>query len=235
MRRRTFLATFVAGATAGCLDGLFDGAGGEDATPESSGSTGGSNDTANASGVSPTRRYERCDRVAVAYESLPADVRAEFDAALRNGPYVTDGPLLLVQALDPSVSYVERDGTYYRPVVRQESGKAILRVVVEERPTLPTGRTLTVNNGREEPITVSLLEDGRVVAGPTAVEPGAITSFQESAIGTYTLRVRGEDGFEGTFRWHVGERWGDPNVFVTGGGLEADVAVADLPRCPWTA
>ncbi|MFC7156588.1 hypothetical protein ACFQPA_14150 [Halomarina halobia] len=231
MLRRTFLVTFASGAAAGCLDAsdttATDG-GNETLGLRATSDTNGTNETESAT---VERRYRRCDRVIVPYASLPDDVRAEFDAAREDGRYATDGTLYLLQALDPSVSYVERDGTYYRPDVTQEGGETVLRVAVEDRPTLPTGRTLTVGNGREEPVTAAIADDGRTVAGPEVVEPGAITSFRREVVGTYALRVRGEDGFAETVKWPVSERYACPTVAVTDDGLDVTMEETTLEGC----
>lgn len=92
-RRTVLLALATATSTTGCIGSLRD--------------------------TDPNPEYEECQLVRIRYERLPADVKAEVDAALENSRYEAS-ELQFDEAIDTTQSYVVVEETPYEPLLTQK-------------------------------------------------------------------------------------------------------------------
>ena len=171
MNRRTLLAVGGAGlgvATAGCLGGpvgdIVDG------EPEP---------------------LEQCDRIEIAYDSLPNEVQTEVDVALDEGAYETDR-LLFAEAIDPERSFVVVDDTPYKPTVERDDTSEQLTLTDVDTPRLPSPRTVSVYNGddREHELTIELVDDEPLVSETRTIAPDDHESIETTdRFGSYTLSI----------------------------------------------
>ena len=145
MNRRTLLAVGGAGlsvATAGCLGGpvgdIVDG------EPDP---------------------FEQCDRIEVAYDSIPNEIQSEVDVALDEGAYETDR-LFFAEAIDPERSVLVVDDTPYEPTVEDDDEGRELTLAEVDSPRLPEPRSLSVHNVDERPheLTIELTDDEPLVS-----------------------------------------------------------------------
>ncbi|MFC6837476.1 hypothetical protein [Halomarina ordinaria] len=249
MRRRVLLSALGLTAVApGCLDrgrgggGAVDGdenrtnrgtdrtVNGTDGAENGSDSTENGTDGAGNESAGDGARYEECGHLVVHYVSLPDPMVAEFDAAREDGRYETEGRSHLADGLREEAYVVYQDRHYAHEVNEREL--TVLEVEPDSNPTLPEAKSARFVNERGSPATVRVTDEDGETRFETTLEGGDEASHDETELGGYTVTVV-VDGEETTERWRVAPWYGDPDVRITGDGVDWLQSVADVAPCPW--
>lgn len=250
MRRRTLLTLAGAGALslAGCLADETPpaddspGTPGDDSTdtpdddPSDGDDTGGGDDSDDL--PEPTDpRYETCHREVIPSDVLPAELRAEVDAAL-DGGYEADR-VFLREAMDVDDSYVEVGSAYYDPTVAATDDGERLTLARVVPKALPRERSISVDHSRDAKLSVTIelvAEDGTVLIDRTRELWGSEVEFGSTRrVGTHDLHVTVSDDGEVIEEWSdsitVSESYFDFIVVIEEDDVYVTGAVADLAVC----
>ncbi|WP_306056441.1 hypothetical protein [Natronococcus wangiae] len=234
MNRRTLLAAVGSAALAGCLT---DGSLNDGSAPRT---TGADDDPFEAEDdCSSDASYTRCGRLFVAFDSLPAPVQCEVEAALENGQYRTEDDLLIERAIDTDRTYVRKNDVAYQSTVTEtDRGERLLEMVEPDHLTLRRVHELRVENVTDAERTLKLeIEregDGATVVDETlALAAGDRESVPVSdVIGTYEVRATDDRGLEEAFESRLGELF-QFDVLEVGDDPALIEASADVAPCSW--
>ena len=255
MKRRSLLAvggTVLTSGFAGCVsddtvasddgDDTNDNDGtGSDDTNDNDDSN---NDDATGGSEDPLPEYadelEECSLVRLQYDSFPAEIQAEIDAALEAGTYESEH-LLLDRAVDTDQSYIIKSGTPYDPVVKSSGETKILELEAADAVHAPEPYRISIENDDDQEYALELRVESAdgVEKFDTAVTlsagermPSRSTTAEE--FGTYTVTVElVEEGRKETDQFRIGDAYMDPvEVWISDGEIGVIQAVAELAPCP---
>lgn len=247
MKRRTVLVlggSTLASGLAGCVGDGGDTTDQRSEPADSSDESTDGTDSSNSSVVDDVPEYaeelEECHLVSITYDSFPAEIRAEIDAALEDG--ASDGdPLLFDRAVDADKSYIVTDDTPYKPSVSVGDETKRLELDEVDAVRAPEPYSVSVENDRSQEYTVELeleRDEQTVLDTTVAVGPGTEASVETTAdaFGAYTLSVtlvEEEVTETGTIR--IGDAYRDPFlVWISEDGIGVTQVVAELVPCPHT-
>lgn len=244
MYRRALLAslgTATIASAAGCLDDEPVGVPESDPEPDddtvppaSDDSDPGDSDFDDDGAVTDEPRYDRCDRIVVSYRELPEPLREEADAAIEDRYERPDGGRIhLLDAIDPEITYLRKDGTHYR-VERLDDA---IELVAEPEPRLPEPRRLTVTNRGDESIELTVRADlsDELFEETFSLEPDdREQTTVTDRFGRYEVQVSTDDGRETTERLDVGPAAFGWEVEVDEEEMFVIQAIAEIPPCPWS-
>lgn len=231
MNRRTVLHLLGSGAAMTALAGCV---GDDDETGGSpDGGNGDDGDDNSDNGGPEPGQYNECGRELIPYQDLPGPVQEEIDAAM-DEPYEAEY-VFLQETMDTEWSYLNVDGDYYAVDVESNDVETLTLEHVEPQ-ALPSGRSVHVNNGSDEAVTVDVTvetEGGDILEETTlSVEAGASdTAAEIHQVGTHDLTVTVDEELTETFAMAVSESIFTHEVEILADEIRHGHDIAGLEEC----
>ena len=247
MNRRSILNTAglaLTTAIAGCIETLS----GNEPSSGSPNDTGGSGNSSTDDGptgnggptdddISLADAYEQCHLVAIDFEWLPDELKAEVNEAMKGEAYEAER-IGLAEAVDPEKSYLVIGDIPHELQVETVGDVMRLTLVEVEYLTAPNPRTITVENtaDREHELEITLTGEEPIVDETVTVLPGSQTELTATdRFGTYDLTVRMLTGKqrEDHFEYTISDSGFNGFVTVTESDLIVTQDVAEIVPCEW--
>ena len=213
MKRRALLAGMSSAtvAFAGCLIGDADERTGSESDARAGADRDGDRGGGGGDGESDPVEYERCDHRIVYLRALPDPAEEEARAALEDGTYETDDPVLptVIDVDDAYLKYGGGDGgDYYAVAVEPGESEPLLRI---EGANPPARQTVPLRNGTDDDATVDVrieyeTESELLVDETVALEPEERIEFDDAdyRYGSYRAEFAAAvagDELTDEFRW----------------------------------